>query len=134
MYFITDNLYNKIVENKKLKFRRLFSYGLLGRLPSDAQVWILHFGGGQFGGHGGGGGGQFGGHEGVILIKEFDLKDVWFWLKDCDVLGLLLWANKVWFKVNDDVTRATPKIVHKSAILHLSELLLQLWLFFIKIQ
>ena len=86
----------------------------------------MHFGGGQFGGHGGGGGGQFGGHEGVILIKEFDLKDVWFWLKDCDVLGLLLWANKVWFKVNDDVTRATPKIVHKSAILHLSELLLQL--------
>jgi hypothetical protein len=79
----------------------------------------LHFGGGQLGGHGGG-----------IFVKEFDLKDVWFWLKDCDVLVLLLWANKVGFKVNDDVTRVIPKIVHRIAILNLFELLLLLRLFF----
>ena len=83
----------------------------------------MHFGGGQLGGHGGG-----------IFISEFVLAEVWFWLKDFNVLVLLLWANKAGFKVNDDDTSAIPKIVHKSAMLNLFELLLLLRLFFIKIQ
>ncbi|MGN6347115.1 MAG: hypothetical protein ACTHKK_08565 [Candidatus Nitrosocosmicus sp.] len=73
------------------------------------------------GGQGGGGGGQLGGQGGVIFIKEFDLAELWFWLKDCDMLVLLLLANKAGFKVNDDATRAIPKIVHRIAILNLFE-------------
>ena len=86
------------------------------------------------GGHGGGGGGQFGGQGGGIFISEFDLAEVWFWFKDCDALVLLVWAYKAGFKVKDDITKVIPKIVHKSAILNLFELLLLLRLFFIKIQ
>ena len=86
------------------------------------------------GGQGGGGGGQLGGQGGGIFISEFDLAEVGFWLKDVDALVLLLWANKAGFKVNDDATRAIPKIVHRIAIFNLFELLLLLRLFFIKIQ
>ena len=74
------------------------------------------------------------GQGGGIFIKEFALNDVWFWSKDFDVLVLLLCANKVVFKVNDDVTRAIPKIVHRSASLNLFELVLPMRLFFIEIQ
>jgi hypothetical protein len=42
------------------------------------------------GGQGGGGGGQLGGQGGGIFISEFDLAEVWFWLKDVDALVLLL--------------------------------------------
>ena len=94
----------------------------------------MHFGGGQLGGQGGGGGGQLGGQGGGIFIKEFALNDVWLWSKDFDLLVLLLWANKVVFKGNDDVNRAIPKIVHRSASLNLFELVLSMRLFFIEIQ
>ena len=71
----------------------IFNYGLLTNPPGGGQYLMsewMHFGGGQFGGHGGGPEIQFGGHVICNFPSDFEWNVVWFWLSNLNEVVILL--------------------------------------------